>query len=127
MSDMSIPELLMTPVFLLLGGGAALFLFNQFFRVFAMLSANEFAKTGGAVGKAIQPYLKQAKPVIEQLFGSKVWDGFKVDLTHIILAAILIVLIGIWRSTSNTNSSVNKHAVADADASTSTKGKKKSE
>lgn len=40
-------------------------------------------------------YFEMLRPLVTSLFGT---THFKVDLTHLVLVAALMVLIGIWRS-----------------------------
>ena len=54
---------------------------------------------GGAAQAAVQPYFAMARPVLGAIFGSATGSGgLKVDLTALLLCAILIVLAGAWRS-----------------------------
>jgi hypothetical protein len=92
---------------------------------FLFFSLADFAKSAPAFIKPALPYLKQIKPYAEMVFGDKAFTGFKVDLTHLLLAAILIVLIGMWRSQHIANQ-ISKKALAP-EGESSGKGKKKAE
>jgi hypothetical protein len=40
-----------------------------------------------------------AKPVLDNVFGpTATTSGFKLELTHFLLVAVLIALLGVWRS-----------------------------
>lgn len=61
-----------------------------------------FAAASGAWTFSLQ-YLELAKPIFENIFGHSALSGFKVELIHICLVAILIVMLSMWRSNSISN------------------------
>ena len=96
--ELSLPELLTLPAGLLVLAGAALFLFNNLLRMAADFGSKAFAKQG-AWQAAVQPAFAAARPVLAALFGGATGGGgLKVDLAALLLAALLIVAVGLWRS-----------------------------
>jgi len=75
-------------------GALSLFTFNNALKFIGSAASKSFA-AGGGIQKTIQPYAAAIKPVVDNIFGG---SSFQVKLEHILLAAIVIVLIGIWRS-----------------------------
>jgi len=76
----------------------SVFSLNNLLRLIGTFSAKAFAKQG-AWQKQVQTALEYVKPVVDNLFGaSATTGGFKVELTHLLLAAVLIALVGIWRT-----------------------------
>jgi hypothetical protein len=98
LGDHDLALLLLPPVFLGLGAGVLLLL-SYTFKGITIAASKTFAGQG-PLQKAVQPYIAQyVKPAVESLFGSTLaTGGFAVRLEHLLLAAILIVLLGIWRS-----------------------------
>lgn len=78
----------------LVAGALSLFTFNNALKFIGTAASKSFA-SGGGIQKTIQPYAAAIKPVVDNIFGGA---AFQVKLEHILLAAIVIVLIGIWRS-----------------------------
>jgi hypothetical protein len=97
-ADHDLALILLPPVFLSLGAGVLLLL-SYTFKGVNIAASKSFAGQG-PVQKAVQPYIAQyVKPAVENLFGSNLSSGgFSVRLEHLLLCAILIVLLGIWRS-----------------------------
>ena len=96
--ELALPELIMLPAGLVVLSGVALFLLNNLLRMTAEFGSKAWAK-GGPAQAAVQPYFAMARPVLGAIFGSATGSGgLKVDLTALLLCAILIVLAGAWRS-----------------------------
>ena len=77
---------------------AVLFFLSTALKGVAVIAGKSFASQG-PLQKAVQPIVAQyVMPLIQNIFGSSVTAGFTVKLEHILLAAILAVLIGIWRT-----------------------------
>jgi uncharacterized membrane protein len=95
-SELGFLELLMIATAFIAAGAVSIFTFNNFLRAVSSFSKPAVSKVGTAsVLKSIQPYLEKAKPFVDAIFGANIPSP---DLQHFLLAAILIVLIGVWRT-----------------------------
>lgn len=95
--EIAVPELILVPVALISIAGVALFLFGNLLRMVSDFGKSSFAKQG-ALQAQVQPIFAAARPALAAIFGGVAGTGgLKVDLTALLLTAILIVLAGMWR------------------------------
>ena len=96
-TDHDLGLLLVPLVFVVLGAGV-LGLLNAALKGVGVIAAAKFASQG-PVQKAIQPIVAQyVKPAVDAVFGTSLAAGFAVKIDTVLLAAILVVLVGLWRT-----------------------------
>jgi len=94
-SEMGADALLVASLAMLALGALTLLLVNSGLRGFDYLLSAGFAKAG-ATQKSVHDFAKLAKPLLQNLLGTA--TPFSVKLEHLLLMAILVTLVGMWRS-----------------------------
>lgn len=90
--------LVFVPLIFIVFGAGALFLLNTVLKGIVIIAGAKFASQG-PVQKAVQPIVAQyVKPAVDALFGTSLAAGFAVKIDTLLLASILVVLVGLWRT-----------------------------
>ena len=113
--ELGVPELILVPAVLLSIAGVALFLFGNILRMMSDFGKASFAKQG-AIQAQVQPIFAAARPAMAAIFGGVAGaGGLKVDLSTLLLTAVLLVLVGIWRGQYIANQLLRKQLAEDKD------------
>ncbi len=88
-------EYVIYPAFLMVAAGITLFFYNNLVGGVFMIMDRSFA-SGGAIQKAVQQYAVLAKPYAESILGKRGASEITVD--RLLLGAVVICLLGIWRT-----------------------------
>lgn len=119
---MDAANLIFAPLAILLAGAASLMVVNQSLRLFDAATAASFAKTSSYHASA-RDFAVRLRPVLENLLGTS--KPFTVKLEHVLLAAILVALVGMWRTQYAQAELARREAKRVAAAAAKEKGEKK--
>ncbi len=92
---MSTETLLFAPLAVFFSAALTLFVVNMGLRGFDAALSAAFAKAG-ATQKAVHDAAKLAKPILQNVLGTTA--PWAVKLEHLLLMAILVALVGMWRT-----------------------------
>jgi hypothetical protein len=107
------------PLAYILAGAGALLCLNLGLRAVAVLSSASFAKQG-ALQKSVQAVVSRyVRPAVVNAFGTDAWVPVKLE--HILLAALLVVAVGAWRTSWVQAELMRKEARAAAKAAAAKK------
>ena len=96
---LSLPNILILPVALLLLSG--LFI-RSFLNILLTIKLYAGAYSSNNMVESIRPLLKRLSAVLDLMLGTKV-SKEKITLTHLLLGALMIVLIGIFSALIDSN------------------------
>ena len=96
---LSLPNVLLLPVALLFISG--LFI-RSFLNILLSIKLYAGAYSSNSMVESIRPLLKRLSVMLEYMFGSKI-SKEKITLTHLLLGASLIILIGIFSALVESN------------------------
>lgn len=101
-------SLLIFPLAAMGGAAVVLMIAGNLLKLIASASIPSWATGKGELGKTIQPAAAFFKRHFEQ--SVMPISSYKVSLEHILLTAILITMVGIWRNTSRSVAVAQKQA-----------------
>lgn len=108
--ELGLPEATIVALgFTLVGAMALMVLRNSL--VLLLSYAPKAMALRSTLGRYLQPVAELAKPVVETMFGSAT---LTVKLEHVLLVALLIVLVGMWRTTYTNGQLLRRLAERDA-------------
>jgi len=119
--DRALPEhdavgLVVFPLAALGGGMAVLWVLVTALKALAAASSFAWAAGRGELGRAVQPVAAAAKRALETgLLGGPI-SALKVGLTEVLLAALLVVAVGAWRTAARAAARAGASAGAAARA-----------
>lgn len=90
--------LILLPLAVMLGALVSMILTNNVLKLVNLASTSAWAAGKGELGRAVQPLAKFVKAQLEGAVGPL--GSVKLSLDHVLLCALLIVGVGVWRNSS---------------------------
>jgi hypothetical protein len=94
--ELDATSLIAGPFAALAGSLVLVFLFGNVAKLIAIASTSAWANGKGEAGRAVQPLAAYAKKALEATMGPI--SSLKFGPSEVLLGAILIVLVGMWRT-----------------------------